>query len=81
MGEMISDLFLGNKNLRKLIDKTLLKVTFDFNFFILETSRLKEEDRKQKAEAEVEKRKAEEAKRRELCDLMKVVCCLTLNFR
>ena len=72
MGEMISDLFLGNKNLRKLIDKTLLKVTFDFNFFILETSRLKEEDRKQKAEAEVEKRKAEEAKRRELYDLMKV---------
>ena len=72
MGEMISDLFLGNKNLRKLIDKTLLKVTFDFNFFILETSRLKEEERKQKAEAEVEKRKAEEAKRRELNDLTKV---------
>jgi len=55
MGEMISDLFLGNKNLRKLIDKTLLK----------------EEERKQKAEAEVEKRKAEEAKRGELNDLMK----------
>ena len=72
MGEMISDLFLGNKNLRKLIDKTLLKVTFDFNFFILETSRLKEEERKQKAEAEVEKRKAEEAKWRELSDLTKV---------
>ena len=33
---------------------------------------MKEEERKQKAEAEVEKRKAEEAKRGELNDLVKV---------
>ena len=33
MGEMISDLFLGNKNLRKLIDKTLLKVALLLLFF------------------------------------------------
>merc|ERR1719350_1953273 len=52
---MISDLFLGNKNLRKLIDKTLLK----------------EEERQQKAEAEIEKRKAEKAKGCELYDLTK----------
>ena len=72
MGEMISDLFLGNKNLRKLIDKTLLKVALLISIFFLETSWLKEEERKQKVEAEVEKRKAEEAKRRELNDLTKV---------
>ena len=38
MGEMISDLFLGNKNLRKLIDKTLLKVALLLLIFFLETS-------------------------------------------
>ena len=72
MGEMISDFVNEHKKVKKMIDKTLLKVNWRlmqsyYNITII----IKEEERKRRL-AEVEKKRWEEAKRKELYDLMKV---------
>ena len=72
MGEMISDFVNEHKKVKKMIDKTLLKVNWRLmQSYYNNISIIKEEERKQRL-AEVEKKRWEEAKRKELYDLMKV---------
>ena len=71
MGEMISDFVNEHKKVKKMIDKTLLKVNWRLMESYYNISLIKEEERKRRL-AEVEKKRWEEAKRKELYDLMKV---------
>ena len=71
MGEIISDFVNEHKKVKKMIDKTLLKVNWRLRQSYYDITIIKEEERKRRL-AEVEKKRWEEAKRKELYDLMKV---------
>ena len=71
MGEIISDFVNEHKKVKKMIDKTLLKVNWRLMQSYYNITIIKEEERKRRL-AEVEKKRSEEAKRKELYDLMKV---------
>ena len=71
MGEIISDFVNEHKKVKKMIDKTLLKVNWRLMQSYYNITIIKEEERKRRL-AEVEKKRWEEAKRKELYDLMKV---------
>ena len=71
MGEMISDFVNEHKKVKKMIEKTLLKVNWRLMQSYYNITIIKEEERKRRL-AEVEKKRWEEAKRKELYDLMKV---------
>ena len=87
MGEMISDFVNEHKKMKKMIDRTLFKVGGYLYYWFLQFVRKrlmqkivlrlppvppsKEEERKRRV-LEAEKKRAEEAKRKEMYDLMKV---------
>ena len=72
MGELISDFVNEHKKVKKMIEKTLSKVGGGCKIYLSSSIyKSKEEERKRRV-LEAEKKKAEEAKRKELYDLMKV---------
>ena len=72
MGELISDFVNEHKKVKKMVEKTLSKVGGGCKIYLSSSIyKSKEEERKRRV-LEAEKKKAEEAKRKELYDLMKV---------